>query len=72
MHKYLIGILIGLIVALPLSAVAGETLKETKRIWSVSTEDIYVDRFYDKDTTCYIAYENRTNDSMPSIDCVKE
>jgi hypothetical protein len=53
-------------------AVAADNYKTTKRIYSTSGGDIYTDRFTDRGNVCYITYENRTYDSMPSVSCLKD
>lgn len=61
-----------LALLLPATVIAADNLKQTKRIYQVNDDDIYIDRFRDQGNICYVAYENRVTDAMPSISCLKE
>lgn len=74
MKRLILGILIGLVVALPSGAFAYSEANRPKSpniIYEIDDESIRIGVFDDADNKCYVAYENRTADSAPAISCIK-
>jgi hypothetical protein len=67
MAKLLLGLLIGIIISVPVTAHAWTSFSHWK-----DSSDYYVDKHKDGDTTCYVAADQRNNGFPPvSISCVR-
>jgi hypothetical protein len=73
MKKFIVGLILGGLLAMPIAVFADHEghLGQTNHIYDVGDGGIGVAVFDDQDNKCYVAYEHRPNDSMPSISCVK-
>jgi len=76
MKKILLGLIIGVAIALPVGVFADKVIQtpQANYIYDVGDGDIRVEVFDDAGSKCYVAYEYRGNNaarSKPSISCLE-
>lgn len=74
MKKFVAGLIVGAVLFIPVGALAytAQNLPASPNIiYEIGGEHILISVFDDQNNKCYVAYEDRSIDSMPSISCVK-